>query len=486
MTTNNIDKTHIVALQEVNGELQYVELPIDKPKQLIAEIEAMIENPNRTVWDMQSHFKPRFPMSSGFHNYLFPYSYTASYVSGIQYPAKFEYAKLKKSWEAAANEAEEEYKSECKCNRSIPSTSVIKIKRDEAIASTKLCQKKEFFQNAIRWIDATGYADKVRHLKNDNSFKMYSKENIGWNSFSHKINNDVVVELHTNFGYGSAAYFLLGVNYKGLPILPYSYIVKYYNANMADIVRCTRSYQPTRESWCAAFDFISDFVNNAKSDPESFIKNYIMDEVKEMMKGLDKISENPKSYMENIANRKPKPYVISVRPMFSNDRKRLATYPDEAPVLFKVEKITGALSFLKSLKEIAKELEEVQSYIDHLYQLNMDLYPEIEVAIAEIKMKIETQKGQKNILETQISTLLEKLKPFEDEIQTLRDKLAYPDFFNINDYADKHPNYKKMKNEKCDLQSKLNKVLELINGLSSFVSYLNNSISILDKIKQAA
>lgn len=52
MDTRNtdIDRTHIIALQQVNGQFLNKELPISRPEHFIAELNAMIDNPNRTVW----------------------------------------------------------------------------------------------------------------------------------------------------------------------------------------------------------------------------------------------------------------------------------------------------------------------------------------------------------------------------------------------------------------------------------------------------
>lgn len=50
MYTADIDRTHIIALQEVDGMLRNMELPITCPEQFIAELRVMHENLNRTVW----------------------------------------------------------------------------------------------------------------------------------------------------------------------------------------------------------------------------------------------------------------------------------------------------------------------------------------------------------------------------------------------------------------------------------------------------
>lgn len=485
MESRDIDRTHIIALREVNGLFQNVELPITRPEQFIAELKAMIDNPNRTVWDMQSYFTSRFQKISGYLDYIYPYSYNSSYVGGIQYPNLSGYDELRKSWADAGTNARESYFASCKSNGIIPDNNSANQAEIKAINDLKRRQKTNFISNAIRWINASCYAEAASELNRDNSVKMYSKENIGWSSFTHQINDDIKISLKTNFGFGNAAYFLMAVQYKGLDILPYSYIVKYYKAGMADIIRCTRSYSPSRESWSASFDFLSDFVNNSIADPEGFVESYIIREVEEMMRGLEAIAINPKDFIDRIGSRKADPCVINVRPMFNDDRVRMQTYPDETPILFKVEKITGALDFLNSLSAIAKEVKTVQPHIDRLLEINLSLYPEIQVAISKINKKISEQDRVKTNLETKIACLTEQLIPFEDEITQLRSASTEENPFNLSNYELSHPEYQNLKGEKSDMQSQLYKVNRLIGDFNSFLGILNRSVSKLEELKQS-
>lgn len=477
MESRDIDKTHIITLREVNGKFQNMELSITRPEQFISELKAMIDNPNRTVWDMQSYFTTRFHKSNRYLDYIYPYSYNSSFVGGIQYPQLSGYDELRKSWADAGNVARESYFASCEHNGAKPVPIEATQAETKAVNSLKRHQKCTFFNEAIRWIDASCYTETASQLDCEKSVKMYSKEIIGWSSFTHQISDDIKIALKTNFGFGNAAYFLLAVQYKGLDILPYSYIVKYYKAGMADIVRCTRSYSPCRESWTASFDFLSDFVNNSIADPEGFVESYIMREVTEMMQGLEAIAVNPKSFIDRIGSRKADPCVINVRPMFNDDRVRMQSYPDETPVLFKVEKITGALEFLDSLSAIAKEVKAIRPHIDRLLEINFTLYPEIQDAIAKINEKIEGQNKVKNNLDSKIAILIEKLMPFEDEIRELRSVSTEENPFNPSNYELSHPEYKCLKSEKSELQSQLYKVNRLISDLNSFLTILNRSIN---------
>lgn len=485
MYTADIDRTHIIALQEVDGMLRNMELPITRPEQFIAELRAMHENPNRTVWDMQSHFVTRFPKNAQYLDYLQPYSYQASYVSGIHYPIFHEYNELKRSWHQAGEAALQSYIASCNHSGTYADPAIAAQSEEKAIGKLKERQKYNFLCEAMRWIDASCYYDTANQLDKDNAVKMFSKENIGWNNFTHKVNEDIKVALKTNFGYGNAAHFFLAIQYKGINLLPYSYIVKYYKAGMADIVRCTRSYVPSRESWSASFDFIADFVNKSIADPERFVESYIMEEVREMMHGLESIATNPIGFIDRIGDKKADPYVINVRHMFKDDRTKMQTYQEETPILFKVEKITGALDFLENLTEIAKEVQSVQPYIDRLFELNMTLYPEVQNAIVKITNKVDEQMAIKENLDSKIAVLSEKLKPYEEEIKNNYLEATQENPFKISDYESAHPEYNKLKQERDTLRSELSKINTRIFDLNSFIGILNRSLARLEEVNQA-
>lgn len=486
METKDIDRTHIIALQEVDGMLRNVELPISRPEQFIGQLEAMVYNSERTVWDMQSHLATRFPKPDNtFLDYIHPASYNASYVGGIRYPKITGYDELQKSWSEAAQQARTSYFASCKESGATPVAMEADEAEAKAIERVKKWEKQNFLRDAMRWIDASCYYDAANRLKQDNTVKMFSKENVGWSKFIHKVTDDIKVELKTNFGFGSAAYFILGLQYKGINILPYSHIVKYYAAGMADIVRCLRSYHPCRDSWTASFDFLSDFVNKSIADPEGFVKSYIMREVTEMMQGLEKIARDPRGYMEAIGDVKADPLVVNVRPMLGREKDRMQVYPEETAILFKTEKIIGALDFLQSLNEIAKEVSLVQPHIDRLLELNMSLYPEITEAIAKTRDKVTEQTAIKDRLDAQISAIAERLSPYVADIENLMKAANTDNPFSMEVYEAAHPEYKKMKEESNILNAQYWKVSGLVSDLNSFISTLNRSLSRLDEVKQS-
>ena len=484
MNTKDIDRTHILALKEVHGTFQKIEIPIENPEMFMSELSAMVENPNRTVWDMQSHFQSRYPKNMNGIDYIYPYSYQSTYVSGASYPPIMTYAELSSSWNNVANDICDTYNKKCLENNITPNEAELKQMQEKAIAEKKKVQKQQFLSSAVRWISAYCYTEASKLVQRESAVKMYSKENIGWNTFRYNVNGDIKVELGTNFGFGSAAYFLLAIRYKGIAILPYSYIVKYYKANMADIIRCTRSYVPDRESWEASFDFLVDFINESNSDPENFIRTYIMHEVNEMMSGLEAIATNPKLYMETIGNKTADPCIINVRQMLGDERRKMASYPEETPILFKVEKITGALQFLNSLTEIGKVVNEVQQHVDRLIELNFALCPEIEKALININEKINKHNITKLELTQKLESIISLLAHFEEEIQKLREQSTEEKQFQPNEYMESHPIYKELSLKKNELKSQIYSIDRLISDFSSFANMLNNSLSLLEEMRE--
>lgn len=486
MSNTEINTTYIVALKEEAGKFYKVTIPIKKPELFIAELSAMVDNPNRTLWDMQSHFQAQslvlFPKAPLSINYIGSKNYNSSYVSNTKYPILRGYEDLSKSWSEAAQQASTEYAQQCKTKGILQDKSILSSLVEKAIAELKNRQKRDFIEKVMEWIHAWSYQETANYAEQSTSIKMYSKANIGWHTFHHSINDDIKIELHTNFGYGSASYFLLGIKYKKLAILPYSHIVKYYKVSMADIIKCTRSFQAWSDSWCASFDFLSDFINSSIENPESFVKRYIMCEVEEMMQGLEAIAYNPKKYMDKLGNIKADPCVIYVRPMFSDEKRRMAAYPSETPILFKVEKITDALDFLCSLTEISQYIR-IQKHINRLLELNMALVPEIEDAVRNNTKRIEKHNSQKESIETQIATLANKLRPFEEEMENLQKALPTDQHFSIIDYKDTHPQYKDLIAEKSKLSIRLYEVNQIINDLSSFNSVLHRSLKKVNEIK---
>ena len=90
----NVNYIGVVSTESDNKEL-YKHVPIEnKYSELIAKLEDMAKNENRTVLDMQVYFEELFPKnsSSKWYNYGHPYAYNSSYIDGVRYPRLYSYS----------------------------------------------------------------------------------------------------------------------------------------------------------------------------------------------------------------------------------------------------------------------------------------------------------------------------------------------------------------------------------------------------------
>ena len=86
--TINIDFIGTVSLNNA-GLLEYNRLPIPKLyDEEMQTLEAMSENDNRTVMDLQDYFQRFMPMgnSEEVYNYCAPNGYSSSFITHAEYP----------------------------------------------------------------------------------------------------------------------------------------------------------------------------------------------------------------------------------------------------------------------------------------------------------------------------------------------------------------------------------------------------------------
>ena len=266
---DKVNKEYIsVVLKRNNGDLELIKEGISNDYiDILDKLKEMGENPNRTLLDMQQCFQRVFYQQRYF-DVCMPYSYSASYISGVSYPNILKYDEYNKLL------------SEERCR-------LQKIFCDNERVERELMQykdrlKSDFLSKSSRYINGYHFSKTRLEISNKNEAVMWSSEAIGWTYYSYKVNDDFVVSISTNFGYGYSSYFILSMKYKDIDILPYSAIIHYYYANIFELRRYTRQYNLERESWNVAFDFVVESVNMAKNNPERFINYFIINEIMNM------------------------------------------------------------------------------------------------------------------------------------------------------------------------------------------------------------
>lgn len=262
-----VNETHICVLRRVENEdrvkVDFVELKSPWQDQL-DELKRMAGNDNRSVLDLQDYVKGsslrRFTSDFDFCTCLSdPYQWICCLVdiSFADYQARIE--RFDKDKDATGKE---------------------RYAREER----QRYYKRIEYRNLPATLENMYYS-----LGRDSSVLAYSHRRVGWASPEFKLNDDVEVTFLTNFGYGRSSYFYLQIFYKGIGILPYSEWVHYRKASTYDIIRYTRRYHLANNEWIKAMTFTADVYNAAVATPATFIQKNILNEVEEMVSGLEAI-----------------------------------------------------------------------------------------------------------------------------------------------------------------------------------------------------
>jgi len=508
----DINKDFIGVIREKSdGFVEYDEIPIIQDDILIAEIEAMKDNENRSLLDLQSKFTEHYPCNI-YHNksydYLYPSGYYSSYLDLTRYP---HIMSSEEYWDVVNNEEKRlhtEYLDNDRKRESLeclrlrnPEEYEQEIKRLNRIIQEKLndfCKRKKSNFSYKQFIYAHNYTNKLNEIKVSEDIKMYSTDQLGWSFFTYSIDKDLTIHVQTNFGYGRSSYFFCNLNYKDIQILPYTCIIRYFKVHWTDFIRYTRKYSVSRDSWKDVFRFVEDAANFAKRNQDEFIRVWIVNEIEEMMKGVKAIMQSPKESLEKFINAytEESEYETSVglhqlvSNCYGNDVKEYMILPQEKIMAYKTEKITGCLKLLDNLKQLQQITNVADECIKEIEKYNYELYPEIiqhiNYATREIKrLEKRLDKKKDELLELQgiIKKLSNKRDKYIDRIRNRKVKQGKP--FSYSDaekeFHKKYPEYKKSLRKEVKLKNKINEIEEIIWLRNNFKDLLTDCAAIVEE-----
>ena len=449
----NVDFIGVVSLT-ASGLLEYRRLPITKLfDEQIQFLKAMCDNENRTLMDLQDYFQEFMPKNDypQGYDYCGPYDYRESYIYLARYPHIYTL---------------DEYKSELNDDEMLVTSNFLQehnakniselsheqneLLRKELISSKIILKrliKQNFFKSASRFIQAYRFYKELSIVRNESRNKMFSTENIGWTEFKYSISDDIKFYMKSNFGYGNSSYHFLNLTYKGVDVLPYSALVKYYRVNMVDFYRYTRQYIPTRENWEVALGFVVETANLAIQDKNAFVEKWIRNEIKEMVSGLEIISQQPDKCIDNFFCKSNEvTNLLYVRNTTNFDRNEYLAFPDEITTIFKAEKLSAALLLLDKLQLLAPAHAVASEAIERIKELNFSFYPNLKEYIVKIEQDIKDRKSFLVPKCKDRDQLKEKVKEHYDRIEKLVKNARMNNNFNINqirmDYLSAHPDVK--------------------------------------------
>lgn len=459
------DKYLLVLVENEEGFMAVDKVAIDNSEAIISKMETMVDNSNRHFWDVYTVFSNYIKIRTSF-SLCFPYEYNSSFVDSIHCPKKISYQSIKETEEQYIYSIIPRFYSKARSEKEW--MNFIK----EKISVLEKPHKRKFVDYAIRYIKCMHLQNAIDKAKSNPKIVMYSSDSIGWTTFDYTINDDIQVQVRTNFVYGSAAYFYLAIKYRDIVLIPYSDLVHYYYAEMKDFISYTRSYVCRRDSWYFALTYVAEFANQVKQSPKEFVHKYIISEITEMMKGLESILHHPEEILNGIKDSKIDYISLRViRPFDTIDFELFEVLPVESMSVFKAEKITSALLFIETLRKLTDFCSELDNVINRIQDMNISIYPEVIAVIESVKKDLvplekEQEKNLKqldfieNVINghmKRIEQIVEHRKKWAKKYNKSFDKVDIEE-----DYEKKHPNYIKALKEKEIFLEKTSKTRQTI------------------------
>ena len=405
MKKSGVNYDYILALKKDGKGVKVVKYPIDRhDNQIDRAIERYYDESCDAV-DVYS------VVSSCLHNHAYQYclahEYIDKYIHDIL-PVDFDSYTYRK---VIGDKIREEVDNRLKWLQKKSKVDYRKkIEIEEAVRKiqypTIKKHKEKLLRNILPFIYASDYHNALQKIKADKECIVYSSEkhgdgrdgNLVGYHVEHYVNEDIAIKIKTNFCYGSSSYFNVVITYKDIELLPYSVWVKYYYAGYAQLLRYTRSYERRRESWHHCMNFLENFINSAIDNPELFIRNEVLTEIHMLMDGLDRImTMDDTSFKQELEVRNNNTDIEDTRYIgiigaydaTESDRNLYSIAPKEVAMIYRMEKISGALRFLENLRKMESLCSEVSLAIDRIIEMNKTLLPEVESAIPPVEEEIK-------------------------------------------------------------------------------------------------
>lgn len=500
---------YIGVIEESDSRVVFKKYQIELPHALLDAMDAILkDNENGSLLALQAEMTRHYSEDERklfCADYLAPQHYDDAYVSATRFPriwTQAEYHAEEEKARAETTEAYEKEVKECLERNWPPPREKLEDRIRERLKKHRIKLRNLYYLVALKFIYSHSYrATRRKHqLKSRPDVKMFTTDTIGWTKYIYSINKDINIRLDSNFGFGRVSYFQLGVSYKGIEIFPYSSYVRYYYANWRTLLRHTRSYEVERRSWDYALEFVEKHANLAMEDPDKFVNEFIIGEVKKMTDGLvDIMSMTQERFAEEMnPNNAKRPRYLGVSIPTQRDVKRYAVYSREMLMAYKAEKITGALAFLGNIKALSGTLAQVSQYFEKIISLVNQALPEIRGNIESIAEDVKKLEAEKAPLVKELEPLVKELAKMDGEISALRTKSdeEHKDAKETpwerskrqqefrESYILAHPLYKQFSSRISELKAEIRRIDADIKGRLEFSKRLAACKSVAEKAEE--
>ena len=401
--TINVD--YIAIVRQVGNHVKLEHIDIRKPESLLSDLKAILEDPERTLLDLQSRMCEFYEEDkrrdiSYLHRSYYTNAHTTGYVSLPKIYHQDEYNDMIREIEARTISKNNWSLSRIK-ERDGETAYQEKLKTD--IDEVLKKKKEEYYRLCLSFITATTFNDTVAECKEDPTIKLYSNAFCGCWSKDLRVNSNIVLRITAQLGYSSqSAYLGISLWYKGILIHPYSFFVSHFRKYIK-YKFYVKIISPHTLCWEDIFQSVVDMANMATTHPEQFYNKYIKDEIKMMISGLTYIVEKPKYFIASLIDDKESYSGNGIRPEHVKIYKEL---PDDMSMALIAYKLCDAYELLSNLSNLAKIEPVAQSAHDTIKGYIIRMLPKIKEY--SIKNNDVVEKLGKSIFETE--SKLQELK----------------------------------------------------------------------------
>lgn len=403
--TINVD--YIAIVRQVDNLVKLEHIDIRKPESLLSDLKAILEDPERTLLDLQSRMCEFYEEDkrrdiSYLHRSYYTNAHTTGYISFPKIYHQDEYNDMIMEIEART------------ISKNNWSLSRIKERDGETAYQEKLNnyitealqrKKDEYYRQCLTFITAITYKDTSDECMKDPSIKLHSGASCGCRSNYLIVNPDIKIQVTAQLGYSKqSAYLGISLWYKGILIEPYSFFVNHF--------RLYQKYDwyikiisPHTLCWEDIFQSVVDMANMATTHPEQFYNKYIKDEIKKMISGLTYIVEKPKYFISSLFDDKDSYFDNGIRPEYV---KAYREFPDDMSMALIADKLSDAHELLSNLADLAAVEPTAQSAYDTIkgfitrmlplakkyYTTNSDAIKKLNKNIADTESKLQELKNR--------------------------------------------------------------------------------------------
>lgn len=231
--------------------------------------------------------------------------------------------------------------------------------------------------------EAIAMNDTIKDINNTYSVVACSHRYGGWTGIKWDFGQDVKFTISTNFGFGSASYFRLLVQYKGVLLTPYMDYIRYRYADFSTLYRYTQSYALVETEWKKVMGDALGFYNGIVHENTGFIFAWLIKHLERMTAGIEEL-RNAMSFTFYRSNG-------------SSD----VVKGDEL-IVVKANKIANSLDFVENISVLPTQVTP-KRYVDRLVSVCRTYLPQLirlieqdEIRLAETEKMLEVQKRDKD------------------------------------------------------------------------------------------